>query len=82
MARREHRAGPAYADLVRDLAARDSAAPPRLEEAALDSYLDRISPASGPVFTALAARIRAAGDSAETLAAARALFLWKKDIGQ
>jgi hypothetical protein len=82
MARREHRVGPAYADLVRDLAARDSAAPPRLEEAALDSYLDRISPASGPVFTALAARIRAAGDSAELLAAARALFLWKKDIGQ
>jgi hypothetical protein len=81
MARREHRAGAAYADLVRDAAARAAAAPAAGGEA-LDSYLDKISPAGGASFTALAARIRAAGDSAELLAAARALFLWKKDIGQ
>ena len=80
IARREHRAGAAYADLVRDSAARASGAHLAVGEGELDAYLDRVSPASGPPFSELAARAADARDSHDLIAAARALFQWKKDL--
>jgi hypothetical protein len=78
-ARREHRAGGAYAELVRETAAREAGAA-ALTGAELDAYLDRLSRAGGTRFSALADRIAAARDRDELVSAARALFQWKKDI--
>jgi hypothetical protein len=80
IARREHRAGAGYAELVREAAARDSGAHLALRDAELDAYFDRLSPPDRPRFTELAANARAANDRAGLLAAARALFQWKKDL--
>jgi hypothetical protein len=80
LARREARLGSAYADVVRQEAARLSGAPPVLQAEALDSYLDRLSKDDRPPFSALAARLASARDRHELVAAARALFSWKKDI--
>jgi hypothetical protein len=80
LARREARLGGAYADVVRQDAARLTAAPPALQGEALDAYLDRLSKADKPPFSALAGRLAAARDRHELVAAARALFSWKKDI--
>jgi len=80
IARRETRLGTAYADVVRQDAARIAAAPPNLQGEALDAYLDRIGRGGGQTFSALAARLVAARDRHELVAAARALFSWKKDI--
>ena len=80
LARREARLGAAYADVVRHEAARTAAAPAWLAGEALDSYLDRLSRADSPAFSALAARLAGARDRHELVAAARALFSWKKDI--
>jgi hypothetical protein len=80
LARREARLGGAYADVVRQDAARLAAAPPALQGEALDAYLDRLSKGDRPPFSALAARLAAARDRHELVAAARALFSWKKDI--
>jgi hypothetical protein len=82
LARREHRVGSAYADLIRDAAARDAGAPPGLRGLDLDAYLDRIGQASGRRFTQLADAVRYADDPGELVVAARALFMWKKDITQ
>jgi hypothetical protein len=79
IARRETRLGGAYADVVRQDAARIAAAPPNLQGEALDAYLDKLG-RGGPPFSALAARLVAARDRGELVAAARALFSWKKDI--
>jgi hypothetical protein len=79
LARREHRAGGAYADVVRDSAARASGAPPTLQGEALDAYLDKLSAKTDTSFTSLAQQARDAGDRYELLRAARALFQWKKD---
>ncbi|HZF94705.1 MAG TPA: hypothetical protein VEZ20_07510 [Allosphingosinicella sp.] len=80
LARREHRAGGAYAELVRETAAHQSGAHLALGDAELDAYLDRVSPEGRPKFSQLAARARDASDSSQLLAAARALFQWKKDL--
>jgi hypothetical protein len=80
LAKRETRLGGAYADVVRQDAARLAAAPAGLQGEALDAYLDRLSRDERPPFSALAARLAAARDKAELVAAARALFSWKKDI--
>jgi hypothetical protein len=80
IARRETRLGGAYADVVRQDAARIAAAPAALQSEALDAYLDRLGRGDGPPFSALVARLMAARDRAELVAAARALFSWKKDI--
>ena len=80
LARRETRLGGAYAEVVRQDAARIAAAPPALQGEALDAYLDRLDRGDGPPFSALAARLAAARDRHELVAAARALFSWKKDI--
>ncbi len=80
LARREAQLGGAYADVVRHEAARTTGAPPALAGEALDAYLDRLSRADGPPFSALAARLVSARDRHELVAAARALFSWKKDL--
>ncbi|HEY0012552.1 MAG TPA: hypothetical protein VGB79_06820 [Allosphingosinicella sp.] len=80
LARREHRAGAAYAELVRETAARESGAHLALRDAELDAYLDRVSPEGRPRFSELADRARNAADPSQLLAAARALFQWKKDL--
>ncbi|HEX8401213.1 MAG TPA: DUF4350 domain-containing protein [Allosphingosinicella sp.] len=80
LARREHRVGAHYADLVRAQAAHNAGAPVQLSGAELDSYLDRVGPAAGPRFSELASAVRASGDPDNLLGAARALFRWKKDM--
>ena len=80
LARREARLGGAYADIVRQDAARLAAAPPALQGEALDTYLDRLTKSDKPPFSHLAARLAAARDRHELVAAARALFSWKKDL--
>jgi len=80
LARRETRLGTAYADVVRQEAARLSGAPATLQNEALDAYLDRLTKDDRPPFSALAARLARARDRHELVAAARALFSWKKDI--
>jgi len=79
LARREARLGGAYAEIVRQDAARLTGAPAHLQGEALDAYLDRLSK-DGPSFSALAERLARAANTAELIAAARALFSWKKDI--
>ncbi|QAY78585.1 hypothetical protein [Sphingosinicella sp. BN140058] len=80
LARREHRTGEAYAELIREAAAHDSGAHLALRDAELDAYLDRLSPADRPKFTALVEDARTAEDRPRLIAAARALFQWKKDL--
>ena len=80
MARREHRTGGAYAELVREAAAYESGAHLALRDAELDAYLDRVSAPDRPSFSALAERARQARSRHDLLAAARALFQWKKDL--
>ena len=77
---REVRLGGTYADLVRDEAARAGAAPSHLQGEALEAYLDRFAKPGETPFRPLAAAVRDAGDRAGLLAAARALFAWKKDM--
>ncbi|MEA3015042.1 MAG: hypothetical protein QOD42_3587 [Sphingomonadales bacterium] len=80
LAGREAALGAAYADVVRHDAARAVGAPPALSGEALDAYLDRLSKGDGPKFTQLANDVVWARDRHELVAAARALFSWKKDI--
>jgi hypothetical protein len=82
LAGRDHRTGGAYADLVRELAAHDTAAPPSLRGPELDAYLDRLSPDDGPKFSTLAERAHTARDRWELVSAARALFDWKKEYAE
>jgi hypothetical protein len=80
LAGREAALGAAYADAVRHDTARAVGAPPALSGEALDAYLDRLSKGDGPKFTSLANDVVWARDRHELVAAARALFSWKKDI--
>lgn len=80
VARREHRTGAAYAEAIREAAARESGAHLALAEGELDAYLDRVSPPGGPTFSQLADRAAHADSRASLLSAARALFRWKKDL--
>jgi hypothetical protein len=80
LARREAALGPAYADVVRRDTGRAVGAPLTLSDQALDAYLDRLSKADGPKFSQLANDVVWARDRHELVAAARALFSWKKDI--
>lgn len=80
LARREARLGGAYVDVVREGAARTASAPAWLSGDKLDRYLDRLSRPGEPNFSELARRVAYAGDRHELVAAARALFSWKKDI--
>jgi hypothetical protein len=80
IARREYRAGAAFAELVREAAARETGADSALHGDEIDAYLDRLSPADGPPFTSLAEQARQAGSRSELVEAARALTIWKKDL--
>lgn len=80
LAGREVRLGGGYADVIRDEAARAGAAPPTLREAELEAYLDRFTRPGAPPFSALAHAVRTARDRGELVAAARALYAWKKDM--
>lgn len=80
VARREHRTGAAYAETIREAAARESGAHLALAESELDAYLDRVSPPGGPTFSELADRAARADSRSALLSAARALFRWKKDL--
>lgn len=80
IARREAATGGAYAELVRESAAHATGAHLALRDAELDAYLDRVSPASGPNFSTLVERARRAESRFDLVAAARALFQWKKDL--
>lgn len=78
-ARREHRAGGAYAALTRDLVADATGAPPSLSGDRLLAYLDRLD-RTGPRFTALAADAEAATDRTALMSAARALYRWRRSL--
>jgi hypothetical protein len=82
LVRREHRLGGAYAELIADDAARISGAPPALNGADLHAYLDRLSAPGARTFSELAARAESAASRDDLLHAARALFLWKKELIQ
>jgi hypothetical protein len=79
-ARRETRLGAAYVDVVRQEAARLTAAPRNLGGEALDEYLDRFSAPGAPNFGELAARLRVARDRDGLISAARALAIWKEEL--
>ena len=81
IARREHRTGGAYAELVREEAAHASGAQ-ALRGEDLDAYLDRLSGPDRPRFSSLAEQADAAADRHDLVSAARALFQWKKDLIQ
>jgi hypothetical protein len=51
-----------------------------LRDEALEAYLDRFTRGDRPPFSALAGAVRSARSPGELLAAARALFQWKKDL--
>lgn len=80
MTQREHRAGSAYADLIRDAAGHDAGAPIHLSGAELEAYLDRMSAPSGGRFTDLRRLIDEATNKHLLLEYARALFSWKKGL--
>lgn len=79
LARREHRAGSAYAELIREAAASAAAAPAGVRGAELDAYLDRLTKPGEPNFSSLAGRVRRAANRDALASAGRDLFQWKKD---
>jgi hypothetical protein len=79
-AEREAALGGAYADVVRQEVARTTGAPPWLQEGELDLYLNKLGRADQASFSELAAELHLAGDRHRLMAAARALFAWKKEI--
>lgn len=80
LAKREMRLGGAYVDVVRQEAARITAAPRSLQGNALDRYLDRFSAPGAPTFGDLAVRVMLARDRSDMVAAARALSRWKEEL--
>ena len=80
LARREAGLGRAYADVVRQEVARTTGTPALLNEQEIDSYLDRIGKPDQPRFSQLADRLATARDRQGLVAAAGALFQWRKEI--
>lgn len=77
---REHLLAEAYADLVRDRAARALGLAPGLAHDKVDLRLARVAAdTDGRSFATLDAQMRAARDRGDILSAARALHIWKKD---
>ena len=72
--------GAAYADMMRDVAARRLHAPPALTGADLDRWLDRFADGQGRRFSTLVGALMTARSTTETVARARDLALWRKDI--
>ena len=79
-ARRVPQFAPRYVALVRDAAARALHAPPGLDGAALDAWLDRFPDAQGRRFSALAQALMAAHNPIDCVADAGALGQWRKDV--
>lgn len=80
LAGREHHLGSAYAALIGEETARARGAPPGLSGEARDTYLDGLTPSHRSTFTEFSGRLLRARDRDSLLAAARALYEWKKDI--
>jgi hypothetical protein len=80
MAERETRLGGAYADVVRHDLSRAVHAPPSLDAGDLDQRLDRLTPKGEQSFSELAANLAVARDRSRLVAAAQALFRWKKAV--
>jgi hypothetical protein len=80
LAGREARLGGAYADVVRQDTARATGASQWLRDGDLDAYLNRLGKPDRPGFSELAAQLLLARDRQSLVAAARALFQWKKEI--
>lgn len=79
-ARRVPQFAPRYVALVRDAAARALHAPPGLDGAALDAWLDRFPDAEGRKFSTLAQALMAAHNPIDCVADAGALGQWRKDV--
>lgn len=75
---RTHEGGGAYADAIRDWAARRLALPRALQGETLDAHLDAL-PTQTP-YAASAERLRAAKTEAELLHAAQKLDDWRKEV--
>jgi hypothetical protein len=77
---REHLIGPAYADLLRDRAARALGLPPALPVDEIDARLALVpADESGRSYDQLLQDMRSARDRPAIAAAARALYGWKKE---
>jgi hypothetical protein len=74
----EHEAGARYAALARDSAAHDLGLPPAMSADAVTERLDRVSH-QGPPFSQLMADAENASHRDDMLAAARALYKWRKE---
>ncbi|ARS27777.1 hypothetical protein [Sphingomonas sp. KC8] len=77
LAKRQHRTGGRYAALTRDAVASATGAPLHGGDAALDAYLDRLAE---PKFSHLAQAARDAANPGALLAAAQALYRWRRDV--
>jgi hypothetical protein len=79
-ARKEHRAGAAYALLTRDLTAQAAGAPGWLTGEALAAHLDRAAPDAGDEpYASLAWHAEIARDRVELVTAAQALYRWRRN---
>lgn len=77
---RDHLVAPAYADLLRDRAARGLGLPPALPRDEVEARLAMVAPdGEGRTFDTLDATLRNARDRADIVAAARTLNAWKKE---
>ena len=79
---REHRMGPRYAELTRNLAAKATGVPRELTGDALTQFLDRMGVQRGAEdrLSDLTATIGGAANREQVLAAARRLFRWRLEM--
>lgn len=77
-ARKARLLGGRYAEVIREQAVSAFGVSPRFKPAEVDAYLDGLG--HGARFTDLARQAEAASTEHEMLAAARALFAWKREI--
>jgi len=82
LARREHHMAAPYAQLTRAAVARAIGAPRKLDDAALDAFLDRVSRTVGATHTwsALAAQASAARTPGDLMRIAADLHRWKQEL--
>ena len=80
LARREHLSSERYAAMAREAAVAAIGNPRQLEGEALDRWLDGLGPKTMPPFTSLARAAERATGRHEILAAAQALYDWRKAV--
>ncbi|MGP1353784.1 MAG: DUF4350 domain-containing protein [Parasphingopyxis sp.] len=80
LARREHLSSERYAAMAREAAISAIGNPRELEGEALDRWLDGLGPKTMPSFTSLARAAERATGRHEILAAAQALYDWRKAV--